>query len=247
MRERKRERGRGKERGREVRVCYVFVWMRVDWVGSPVHYVMDRMFFWPFVISCWFQPHMNWPSPWSVTYVQMLEALLSFFHSKYALPDGRHPLCLNEDEYDTYMQDKQATHTLIPFDLHPIGRFLKYFQPISHIILTFFLSPLLRWFVGPMFPYLTKEPNEPLSVDIFIPSCRFLSESKRHFGEQKGNEMCVKLCAISMEHIMKERMSFDVHLLPNLQDGSCLIRASPRPVDECGCKKRYLDCASLDW
>lgn len=224
----------------------------LDHLLLPFHFLLDRLFIWPLVISKWFGEPSGWPSPWSVSYASLLKSLLSFFHKHYALPDGSHPLTLSEDDFDSHMSRFRSTHLLIPANLAPIGRFISFFPPYTHLLTSLLLSPLfllspLRWFVGPIIPSVGTNAEGKTEVDLLIPSCRFLKESRRHYGVEKGNEMCVKLCAISMEHIMRERMSLDVHLLPDLEEGSCIVKATKRPMDEKGNKTRYLDCASLDW
>jgi hypothetical protein len=227
----------------------------MDHLLLPLHSLLDRFIIWPLVITQWFAPATQRQGPRNphtlntYTYSSLLHHLLSFFHRHYPLPDGRHALSLSEDEFDTFMEQRRGTHRLIPFDLRWIGKFVSFYPPITHFVTVLAIAPLLRWFVGPIVPHIHRDERDGAtsSVSALIPSCRFLSEARDQFGDAKGSEMCVKLCAISMEHIMRERASVDVHLLPDLEHGSCIIHVSRRPVDENGKKTRYLSCASLDW
>jgi hypothetical protein len=211
----------------------------LDHLFLPIHFLTERIFIWPAVVSFWFQPTLSWP--WGITYKQLLHSLLTFFHCHYPTENGLHPLSLNEDDFDNFMEQAKSTHLLIPFDLATVGSFIHSFPPISQFITCLFTIPLLRWFVGPMVPQI--ENNK---VVILIPKCRFLKEAKEEFGEQKGTEMCVKQCAIAMEHIFRERAKIEISFEPDLDSMSCCIRAECRARDQNGRKKRYLQRTTVE-
>ena len=210
-----------------------------DHLLMPLHYVVDRLLIWPAVICVWFQPKERWPMPWSVSYVQLLDALVKFFVERYPPTDGKHPFSLSEDDFAKMMEEKQATHTMIPFELHWLGSFIRLYPPVTKPIVSLVLMPLLRWFVGPMGLHVDEQGD----IGIHIFKCRFLVEARKEYGEQKGNELCVKQCAVAMEQIWRERVGVETWLDPDFETCACNIHAVPRPDDT----RPYLDCASLDW
>jgi len=216
-----------------------FLLLAVDHLLMPFNFIIDRLIIWPAVICMWFQPKQKWPVPWKVTYAQLLDALTKFFTERYPAINGKHPFTLSEDEFAKMMEEKQATHTMIPFELHWLGSFIRFYPPLTKPIVSLVLMPILRWFVGPMGLHVDDEGD----VGIHVYKCRFLVEARGKFGEQKGNELCVKQCAVAMEQIWRERVGVETWLDPDFETCACNIHAKRRP---CGTRP-YLDCASLDW
>jgi hypothetical protein len=222
------------------RVKYMNVVLNsTDNVLTPLHWVLDRLILWPAIISIWFQPQLSWPMPWNVTYPQLLDALVKFYCERFPQEGGKHPFALTEDAFAEMMEKRQNTHTMIPFNLKWLGAFIRSYPPLTKPLVSLVLMPVLRWFVGPMELHLDDEQD----VGIQIHKCRFLIQAREIYGDQKGNELCVKQCAIAMEQIWRERVGIETYLEPNLETTGCTIHAKPRPEGT----RPYLPCASLDW
>ena len=72
-------------------------------------------------------------------------------------------------------------------------------------------------------------------IGIYVHKCRFLKHSREAHGEEKGNELCVKQCALAMEQIWRERVGVETWLEPDMENCACRVYAVPHPEGE-----RYL-------
>lgn len=81
----------------------------------------------------------------------------------------------------------------------------------------------------------TVKSRSQAVIGIYVHKCRFLRHSREAHGYVKGNELCVKQCALAMEQIWRERVGVETWLEPDMDKGTCRVYAVPHPPGE-----RYL-------